>query len=216
MTTNDATFTQADSDLAANVSLSFPQNQASEFGSYLEASQAITSSTLGILRVNQSRQVEYELIKNPQSLSTDGTRDKINMLSGDTYASVDYQDIVTSVEFENPQLINIAALSGSGPKSVVDFPIAKQIHRVERSKIVQHVLESIQNRKDAIAGYLSQPTVEYSLATASEDLASSIGDVIEITNVAVADTSQTTKGIIVGLDQSGSTTKVKINEIRGV
>jgi hypothetical protein len=216
MATNDATFTQAQSDLSANVSVTFPQDQASNFSSYLDAAQSITSSTLGLLRVNQSRQVEYELIKNPQALTTDGIRDKVNMLAGETSATVEYQDIVTSVEFENPQLVNLAALSGTGPKAVVDLPINKQLHRVEKSKTVQHVLESIQNRKAAIAGYLGNPTVEYTLSTASEDLASSIGDVIEIQNTAVADTSETAKGIITSLEQSGSTTNLKVNEIRGV
>jgi hypothetical protein len=196
--------------------VTFPQDQASNFSSYLDAAQSITSSTLGLLRVNQSRQVEYELIKNPQALTTDGIRDKVNMLAGETSAAVEYQDIVTSVEFENPQLVNLAALSGTGPKAVVDLPINKQLHRVEKSKTVQHVLESIQNRKSAIAGYLGNPTVEYTLSTASEDLASSIGDVIEIQNTAVADTSETAKGIITSLEQSGSTTNLKVNEIRGV
>jgi hypothetical protein len=216
MDTNDATFSQADIDLAANVSVTFPDAEATEFGSYLDCAQAITTSTLGLLRVNQSRQVEYELIKNPTSLVTDGVRDSVNMLAGETNSQVEYQDMVSRVDFENPQLKNLASLSGTGPNATVDFPLIRQVHRIDRTKTVKHVLESIQNRKAAIAGYLASPTVEYSLATASEDLASSIGDIIEINNNAVADSSQTTKGVIVGLDQSGSTTNVKINEIRGV
>lgn len=212
METNDATFTQADLDLAANVSVTFPPEEASEFGSYLDCAQAITNSTLGLLRVNQNRQVEYELIKNPQNLTTDGVRNSINMIQGETQSNVEYQDLVSSVEFENPQL----KVLNSQSTAVVDFPIIKQVHRVDKTKNVKHVLESIQGRKDAIAGYFASPTVEYSLATASEDLASSIGDIIEINNTAVADKTQTTKGVIVSLDQSGSTTNVKINEIRGV
>lgn len=212
METNDTTFTQADSDLVANVSVTFPSEEATEFGSYLDCAQAITNSTLGLLRVNQNRQVEYELIKNPENLTTDGIRNSINMIQGETETNCEYQDLVSSVEFENPQL----KILNSQAVAVVDFPIIKQVHRVDKTKNVKHVLESIQNRKDAIAGYFANPTVEYNLATASEDLASSIGDVIQINNVAVADKTETTKGIVVGLDQSGSTTNVKINEIRGV
>lgn len=212
MTTNDATFTQADIDLAANVSVTFPSEEATEFSPYLDYAQAITTSTLGLLRVNQSRQVEYELLKNPTLLVTDGVRDSVNMIAGETNSQVEYQDLVSSVEFENPQL----KVPNSPSVAVEDFPLIRQVHRIDRTKTVKHVLESIQNRKAAIAGYLASPTVEYSLATASEDLASSIGDIIEINNTAVADSSQTTKGVIVGLDQSGSTTNVKVNEIRGV
>jgi hypothetical protein len=212
MSTNDATFTQADADLAANVSVTFPQDESTEFSSYLNCVQAVTKSTLGLLTVNQDRQVEYKLIKNPESMALAGTRDPINMIEGQTQSQIEYQDLVSSVEFENPQLKNV----NSQATAVVDFPIIKQVHRVEKTKNIQHVLESIQNRKDAIAGYFSNPTVEYSLATASEDLASSIGDVIEINNKAVADKAETTKGIIVSLNQSGSTTSIKVNETRGV
>lgn len=215
--TNDATFTQADVDLSANVSMTIPMaEEANDFGKYLEAAQAVASSTLGILRVNQSRQVEYELIKDPNLLTIDSVKTSINMLSGDTSSLTEFQDIYTTIEFENKQLNNIAAISGNGPKAAIEFPINRQLHRVERTKTVEHVLESIQNRKNAIAGYYSSPTVEYTLATASEDLASNIGDVVEINNTAVANESETAVGIIVGLDQSGSKTTVKINEIRGV
>jgi hypothetical protein len=215
--TNDATFTQADTDLAANVSMTVPLGLDSDaFGSYLDASQGITSSTLGILRINQSRQVEYELLKNPNSLTVDSQKSSVNMLLGDTSTGVEYQDIYTTVEFENEQLKNLAALSGTGPNAAVDFPINRQLHRASKTKTVKHVLDSIQGRKDAIAGYFSNPTVEYTLATASEDLASSIGDVVEITNTAIADSVEAAVGIVVGLDQTGQKTQVKINEVRGV
>ena len=215
MEVNDASFTQAAADLNANVSVTFPID-GQEFPTYLEAAQAVTSSTLGLLRVNQSRQVEYELIKNPADLVTDSIKNPINMLEGQTSSSVNYQDLASRIEFENPQLNNLAALENVGPKAVVEFPIVKYLHKVDRTKKVIHVLENIAPRRDAIAGYFASPTVEYSLATASEDLASSIGDIVEIQNTAVADTKQTTKGVIVALDQSGSTTRVKVNEIRGV
>lgn len=216
MTTNDSTFTTADSDLSANVSMTIPRNESREFGSYLEVAQSITSSTLGILRVNEDRQVEYEILKNPNSMSTDGTRDNVNMISGDTSAKVEYQDCYSTVKFNNPQLNDIDAINGGGSNALVELPKNKQLHRVDKVKTVEHVLDSIQNRKTAIAGYFGAPTVEYSLSTASEDLASRIGDVIEINNTATADDSEVVKGIITGLDQQGAKTNVKINEIRGV
>lgn len=219
LTANAASFTQADIDLVANVATVFPQDGASQFSSYLENAQDVTSSTLGLLRVNQDREIEYELIKAPDSLATDSTKTSLNMLIGDTSTSVQYQDIVTTVKFENPNYKNINELiPGTNPNAVAtmtDF-YAKQLHRVDKTKTISHVLDNILDRKDAFAGYFANPTVEYSLATASEDLATSIGDVVEITNTAVASESETVKGLVVGLDQSGSKTSVKINEIRGV
>jgi len=214
--TNDSTFTQADSDLAANVSLTIPMNSASAFDSYLKAAQAVTTSTLGVLRLNESRQVEYELIKNPSLLTIDATRTTLDMIQGDTRSDVQYQDVLTTVNFENKQMVGQPEIDGGGARSSVDFPKARQLHRTEKTKTIEHCLTSIQSRKAAIAGYLSSPTVEYSLATASEDLATKIGDVVEITNSAVASDQQTTVGIVVGLDQTGARSVVKINEIRGI
>jgi len=216
LSVNAATFTQADADLSANVSLTLPLGEAREFESYLDVVQVIASSTLGLARVNEAREIEYEIIKNPGALSIDARRSTINMLDGETSSSVEYQDIVTSVEFVNDQLNGLAEIAGTGAKATVDVPKAKQLHRVDRATTRRHCLESIQSRKAAITGYLSSPTVEYNLATSSEDLASNIGDVVEVTNTATANSGGVAVGVIVGLNQSGSKSSVKINEIRGV
>lgn len=214
--TNDTTFSQADTDLSANVSVTFPLNGANAFETYLNAAQSVTTSTLGLLRVNESREVEYELIKNAGAMTVDATRDTVNMIQGDTSTAVDFQDIYSGINFENPQLNGVSELAGGGAKASVSFPKVEQLHRVSRVKTISHCLTSIQSRKNAISGYLSAPTVEYTLSTSSDDLASSIGDVVEITNTAAASDSESAVGIIVGLDQSGNKTTVKINEIRGV
>lgn len=215
MDVSEVSFSNAANDLDANVSFTIPAN-GNDFPSYLEVAQSITSSTLGLLRVNQQRQVEYEIIKDPAISTADSVKSSINMLNGQTSTSVNYQDLASRIEFENPQLENISALENFGPKAVVELPIAKYLHRIDKTKKIQHVLENIQSRKDAIAGYFASPTVQYSLATANEDLASSIGDIVEIQNTAVADKKQTTKGVIIALEQSGPTTSLRINEIRGV
>jgi len=216
MSTNAASFTQADSDLSANVSLTLPTGESTEFQSYLSAAQIITKSTLGLLRVNTGREVEYEIIQNPTSMAIDATRDTVNMISGATSSNMQYQDIYSAVSFQNEQLNDLTAIAGTGSTAFVESTLTKQLHRINRIKTISHCLDSIQNRKAAIAGYFSAPTVEYNLKTSSEDLASSIGDVVEITNEAVGNDTGITKAIIVGLDQRGSETTIKLNEIRGV
>jgi hypothetical protein len=216
MSTNAASFTQADSDLAANVSMTLPLSERNEFESYLSAAEIITKSTLGLLRVNTSREVEYEIIKNPTALSIDATRNTINMLSDATSCNLEYQDIYSAVSFQNEQLNDLTAIAGTGPKAFVESAKTKQLHRIDRIKTINHCLDSIQNRKNAIAGYFSAPTVEYKLNTSSEDLASAIGDVVEITNEVVGNDTGITKAIIVSLDQYGSETTIKLNEIKGV
>lgn len=216
MLTNDATFSQADSELPANVALCVPYYLSSGYPKYLEVAQLVASSTLGILRINQNREIEYELIKNVSSAAIDSTKNILNMISGDTTTSLEYQDIVSNVTFKNENLVEYDKSPNTGATATVYLPINEQLHRAKATKEINHVLTNIQGRKDAIAGYLSNPTVEYTLSTASEDLASSIGDVVEITNPCIADSGEVAVGVIIGLDQSGSKTSVKINEIRGV
>jgi hypothetical protein len=138
------------------------------------------------------------------------------MLSDSTYSTIQYQDIYSAVSFENGQLQDLTALAGTGPKAFVESITAKNLHKIDRIKNVTHCLDSIQNRKSVIAGYFAAPTVEYQLTTASEDLSSAIGDVVEITNTAVGNDAGVAKALIVGIDQRASDTTIKLNEIRGV
>lgn len=216
MDINSASFTQADIDLSANVSMTLPLSEGSDFETYLSAAQLIAKSTMGLLRVNTSREVEYEIIKNLAAMSIDANRSTVNMLSDSTYSTIQYQDIYSAVSFENGQLQDLTALAGTGPKAFVESITAKNLHKIDRIKNVTHCLDSIQNRKSVIAGYFAAPTVEYQLTTASEDLSSAIGDVVEITNTAVGNDAGVAKALIVGIDQRASDTTIKLNEIRGV
>ena len=216
MSVNTASFSQADSELSASVSMTLPTSLGTEFESYLTAAQTITSSTLGLLRLNNVREVEYEIIKNPAAMTIDGLRDTVNMLTDATSSNLQYQDIYSAVSFQNKQLNDLTAINGTGPKAFVESSLTKQLHRIDRIKTIDHCLDSIQNRKAAIAGYFSAPTVEYNLKTSSEDLVSAIGDVIQITNTAVGNDAGVAKAVIVSLDQRGSDTTIKLNEIRGV
>jgi hypothetical protein len=196
--------------------MTLPTSLGTEFESYLTAAQTITSSTLGLLRLNNVREVEYEIIKNPAAMTIDGLRDTVNMLTDATSSNLQYQDIYSAVSFQNKQLNDLTAINGTGPKAFVESSLTKQLHRIDRIKTIDHCLDSIQNRKAAIAGYFSSPTVEYNLKTSSEDLVSAIGDVIQITNTAVGNDAGVAKAVIVSLDQRGSDTTIKLNEIRGV
>lgn len=216
MDINSASFTQADIDLSANVSMTLPLSEGSDFETYLSAAQLIAKSTMGLLRVNTSREVEYEIIKNLAAMSIDANRSTVNMLSDSTHSTIQYQDIYSAVSFENGQLQDLTALAGTGPKAFVESITAKNLHKIDRIKNVTHCLDSIQNRKSVIAGYFAAPTVEYQLNTASEDLLSAIGDVVEITNTAVGNDAGVAKALIVGIDQRASDTTIKLNEIRGV
>lgn len=215
MVTNDAAFSQADTDLDAKISLTIPEFQSSSYPSFLEVAQKVTQSTLSTLTVNSNREVEYNVVKSPRSSPIDAVRSSVDMLQGDTQASIEFQDVYSTVTFDNPNFQEINDFGALSYKATVDNDLVKQLYRITRTKEIKHCLESIQSRKDAIAGYFSNPTIEYTLSTASADLTSSLGDIVEITNSAVM-TEQTTVGMVVNIDQASDKSTIKINEILGV
>jgi len=217
MDIESGSFTDAATYLTNEVSTCVPSLRSSEFPSYLQFCQSITTSTLGILRTNENRRVQYFILDNRKDAAVIGSKDRTNMLESKTKASIEYQDICSRVIFNNENYVGVEALStSSGPSATVDSTLASSLHRVDKVKMINHVLTNIYNRKDVIAGYIASPTVEYNFATASEDLNSNIADMVDFDNPVTADSSSQTSGMITELTSSGSETNVKINELRGI
>lgn len=218
LTVDATTFSAADTDLVANVVMASPSVDSNGYGKYLDLTQSIAKSTLGLLTVNEDREVEYTIIPDPDGETSIGTRNTVNMLEGDSSARVDYQDIYSEYIFDNPQYRGLEALnpSGPGPATIVTVNKAKYLHKSDRAKTIVHVLEDVTNRKSDIAAYLSEPNIEYSFSTSSEDLNSNIGDVVTIENNMIADSTTTKKVMIVAIDATGSKTQIKTNELRGL
>jgi hypothetical protein len=215
LTANAASFTQADTDLVADVSVTFPI-KSNEFSSYLQEAQYLAKSTFSVLRVNEAREIEYEIISNPTAASTDSTKDETNILF-DTFSSeIQYQDIKSDTIFKNPQYVDENSLNGTGPAATIVSDKAKYLHKINKSNNYDHCLVSIQNRKDAIAGYISEPTIEYRSSTSSEDLVTKIGDVVSLTNNSVLNESRTVKALVTEVNLGTTQSEIKLNEIRGV
>lgn len=211
MDTNSTSFTQAGIDLATTYTFfTIPNFDAlGNFKSYLEYAQDLARSTMSLLRLNEDREVEYEIISDPQLDTPDAERTRVDMLQGDTQTSVEYQDIVAQVDFENIHF------NTTGAKTSVTDSRLSQLHQSEVIKTVKHVLQAATRAPD-IANYYMSPTVEYNLSTASKDLASQLGDVIEVDNKSVADSGTVKNGLITEISASGNKTSIKINEIRGI
>lgn len=216
LTTNESTFDQADADLNASVSVTFPLNNEQQFKRYLDDAQYILKSTFGVLRLNEDREVEYKIIKNPSAIAPDRVRDNTNIIAGSFSTSVQYQDIASTVRFKNPQLQDIRSANQTGPGYVVTNPEAQYLHGIVNEKNYDHCLNDIATRKDAIAGYIGSPTVEYTSSSASEDLVTRIGDVVDVTHKSVATEDNQAKGFVVELNTGTSQSTIRINEIRGV
>ncbi len=215
LSVNNASFTQADIDLVADVSVTFPI-KSNEFSSYLKEAQYLAKSTFSVLRLNEAREVEYEVITNPTIAATDSTKDESNILVDSFSSEIQYQDIKSDIIFKNPQYINESALSGSGPSATVISEKARHLHNINKSDTYEHCLVSIQNRKAAIAGYMNEPTIEYKSSTANEDLITKIGDVVSLTNNSVLNETKTIKALVTEINVGTTQSDIKLNEIRGV
>lgn len=215
LTTDDASFTAADSAYSSDVLMTCPPWKQSENPKYLELAQQITASTFGLLTTNTDNEVVYTLVDDPGTFTSIGTRDSVNMIQGETRAQIEYQDISSEVRYENPAYKGIESLTAGG-FSAQSYPITKYLHRIDKEKLIKHVLTTISPRDSVIGKYASSPTVEYTMTTAAEDLASSLSDVIDLDNKVTLQNVETTQGMIVGIDASGEKTSIKVNELRGL
>lgn len=198
----------------ADLSMSIPLEQNGDFQSYLKACQAITTSTLGVLAVNEDREIEYKVLDT--IVTPDYTRDSTDLLQGEQGSAIDFQDIATQIKMENPHLkslegyddvlTNISAIDGD----------AEFLHRVSSVKTVFHYFKSASSVISRIAGYFKNPTVQYNIASSSKDLNTVVGDIVEITNPAAASTSGVASGVVVSVDSSGTKTNIILNELRGL
>jgi hypothetical protein len=215
LTTNAASFAQAITDLSGSeVSMTIPFEDTNSFPTYLKACQAITSSTIGVLGVDENREITYKILKTDPT--PDRVRDNSDILMGESSSHVQYQDMVPYVTFTHPQLNTNQGISGV---TCEDKRIASKeafLHRSQAAKTIRHYMKDVTSCANRLANYLKNPTVEYNISTASKDLNASIGENVEITSKVNASESGTVKGLVVGVDSSSSKTTLKINEIRGL
>jgi len=93
ITVNVASFTQADSDLTANVQFRIPSIDETDYGTILSYANKLTRSTFGIIFVNKDGEVEYKIIK---SLGTPSiVISETDILDNSLSIKTEYQDIVT-------------------------------------------------------------------------------------------------------------------------
>jgi outer membrane lipoprotein-sorting protein len=215
LTPNAASITQANTDLVRNVSVTFPLDGGDEFSNILDCLEYVVQSTFGYLSLNDSREIEYKLVTDPSLETATGTRDNSLIVKSSAISRIEYQDVISNVQFSNPQYVNIDSFDMTGAASTEERPTAQWLHGRQKLKVYKHCLSDAP-RTDAIAGFLSEPTVDISLTTASIDLGTRIGDIIEVTSGAVCNETDTVKALVVDINSSTSQTQIKLNEIRGI
>jgi len=216
LTTNTSSFTTAASDFSGEVSFAVPFERSDTYPTYLQVAQYIARSAFGILKINNSRQIEYKIIKKPADLTPIGDRDDSNILLNTFTTNVDYQDCAHTISFSNPDLRNIDTINSVGPVATTTNYKAKLLHNITSNKEYRHCLTNMSGRKNAIAGYFGEPTIQYSYRTSSIDLNSNVGDAITVTSKNVAGTSQEVTAVVTEINTGTNSSTIKLNEIRGV
>jgi hypothetical protein len=213
-----STFTSANVSVDPSISICVPDLNQNEYPSYLQVAQKLCKSIFGFLYINESREVDLKLFETIQSAVPDHTRTINETLVDETSVRLNYQDIVTTVNFENSQIRDLNAVGGSSPTSLTSrvYEDMIQLHAVNNTMTYDHCSLDIDTAADRIGQYLSRPLVEYTISTGSLDLQTSLGDVVQLNNPVAPDDSQTIKALVVGIETSVSKTKLTLNELRGV
>lgn len=218
LTVNSASFTQAASDLSAKVSFCVPVDKESNT-TYLDVVQFIAKSTFSLVSVNNDREIEYSIIKNPSSITSSGSRDNSNVLFNSFSTYIDYNDIVSSINFVNPcfNYTNlITSPSGLNTETTSSSNKAIFLHGASKTITYKHCLKTIVNRKSVISAYLGEPKIVYTYKTSSLDLDTSLGQSLNVQNDGIIGETNTKDCLVVDISNSTSLSTIKLNEIRGV
>lgn len=206
------TFTAADSTLPVNLAMQIPAFDESSYGAYLDYVQKILDSTLGILALDTSDEVNYSLLSAPSS--SDNT--DANVLGG-LAVTIDYQDIVSQIIAYNPHNSSAAAISASpSPSETRSSLVAQYLHGIVNSMQFVHVLETITDRIDMILAARSNRKATYSFDVASKFLDAKIGDDTLLKHQFLLGSDLTRAAKIFSLDKSASRVSVQACDLLGV
>lgn len=174
LTVNSASITTANSTLNKTVYCSYPYFDEDDYKTYREYLQDILQSTLGILYLNNSFEVEYALLSAPSS-SNAVTQSLV--LRDSASVSVDYQDIVDQIIAYNPHNAGQAELVYTETASTtLSSTKARYLNGIRKATRFRHVLNDISTRLQDILDVRSTRYALYRFRTATEHLDAEIGD----------------------------------------
>lgn len=212
LSTDTASFAAVDAALPDRVNFTIPNIDETEHKTYLKYVTDILASTYGYLSINSSGNVEYHLLAAPSSTDS---RDESSILRGSFSTQINYQDIATSLKFQNPHLpstaTSIAEPSESSSK-------AKYLHGTQNSKSYRHCLElngsNELTRQDQIFAVLSQRSVKYRWQTSTLDIDVALGDDIQLDHDGVLGGSGSGDVKVTGLTLSDKGISVEAQDLK--
>ena len=211
LTVAASTFTAADSTLPLNVVMDIPMVGETDFSPYRTYLEAITESTAAYLRVNDSNEVEYNLLTNAAAGDEHGD----NVVIRDSMAvAVDTQDVQVELVGYNEHIPDYRPLmdeAGDISNARVSSYKGRWLYGKAVSLKFKHVLESITDRLQFILDLRKAARRTYTYDTDTEAIDKLPGDNVTLTGEGVLGASVNVK--IVGVARHDSKTTVTAIEI---
>jgi len=177
LTANAASFTQAGSDLTANLRMSIPFKTDNDYRTYIQYLQSICESCGSYITLNSDNEIEYHVLATPSS--TDETTE-MEILKDSVDVEINYRDIKTELTASNMHAEEIITQDEQSAAAVVSNDSARYLHEIEAPEKIEHVLDDITGRLPDLLDMRSAPKRRYRIDTATHNLDNIIGDDIKI------------------------------------
>lgn len=205
VTTKDSTFDSPNLSFGdTNVRFTIPRHDESDYGTYLDYISKILESAYAYLKINNDFEVEYKLIEAPGA----GTELNTNLaLNSSITCQIDYADVITQLIMYNPE-----DGGNNDGSSTLEVNKARYLHGFNRTVRVPHVLESVAARIQDIMDIRSNRRVIYSLATATANIDTQIGDDFTLKTAKVLGSGTEKNLKVVGIDKSADKVQLDLTD----
>ena len=214
LTPNAATFAAANTALPLNLAVSIPNVGETSLRNYIDYAEDILASTLGIVSLDSSAQVQYALLSAPSSTNQ---VDDTNIQTGSYSIAVTYDDVVTQLVAENPHNANSFIVTYSpSPYEVRTNYKALYLHGVSNSVVFTHCLETITSRIDEIMAAKSNRLATYQFDVSTLLVDAKLGDDVLISNKFLLGSDTTRAVRLILLDRTDDKSRCAGVDLQGV
>jgi hypothetical protein len=188
-----AAITAANAALDVNCSFTIPAAGESKFEPYYSYLQRIVQSTLGYITFDAEQQAIYQLVE--AAAAGGRTIDDYNSWSHS--ADLGYSEIVSEILPNNEHVPTTASSSASA--------LTRYLHSGDAKLQLEHVLEDIAPRIDAILEFRSKPFVKYSARASHEFIEEFLGGDVaaDLSEILGSTTSKDLKLTAIEISKSG-------------
>lgn len=184
LSTDTTSFTDAGTDFTGLCQFQIPAEGEDTIGSYLSYIQRVVKSTFGYISQDTDGSVKYSLFEIPSSGDI-YTEDEI--LQGSFGIDISYQDIITSIQANNPHIVN----KTSSDVYPLTSTWSHELNSLDNKELFEHVLVDISTRLDDILRFKQYRRATYSFSTATYAIESLPGDNIRLDYDSRLSTGQT-------------------------